>query len=87
MPNYLPGKFYSSSDVELDEKDIDKEKQILAQIIYERGREYCNEYEPAWPVTKYNGMCKHYLKLHRPCGVPFINSQVCKYGITDNFGI
>lgn len=74
-------------DISIDSEDMDlqRERDILAQMVLLRGQEYCSEYEPAYPVTRHNGMCKFYLKLRRPCGKPFINSQVCKCGVIDRF--
>ena len=50
-----------------------------------RGRQFCKEYEPAYPVINFHGKCHFYLFHHGHCGVPFVNSDVCRTGVKDEF--
>ena len=50
------------------------------------GRKFCKEYDPRWPMSWYQGMCNNYvLNRRKNCGVPFVNTCVCKTGYKDDF--
>jgi hypothetical protein len=74
--SYPEGKFEDVTEDELGHR-----RNALYRKLLNSGREFCNEYSPEWPVTKYNGMCKWYIRgKMKHCGVPFVRREVCLTG-------
>jgi hypothetical protein len=40
----------------------------------------CKRYEPAVPISRYNGMCYHCKEFNKPCTSFFANTGICETG-------
>jgi hypothetical protein len=80
-PIKIKRSFPGGKSDEITEEGLSHERNALYRKLLESGRRFCNEYQPEWPVTQHNGMCKWYIRAKmRHCGVPFTSREVCLTG-------